>query len=349
MSAASHRISLEDRILCVTLYHKYENAGEVQRQFQLEKGKKAPTRKAILKLSDRFKNTGSVADLPRTGRKRSVTTPDIVAKVSDALSKNPNQSARKMAKELSLSTRTLMRVMKEIGMKPQQMNFLHELTDDDQYKRMNFCREWLNKIQLDETLQDKVIWSAEFFFQLNGHVSRPNCEYWTYDAQKKENFNKKTQGLTVWAGIWSGGIIGPYIFDINLSGSSYLNLLRNQVTQAIIATGIPYMWFMQDGVPTYFTLEVWEWLNANFPGRWIGRQGPIEWPSRSSDLTPHDFFLWGILKENVFSSKPKSILDLQNAIYKAFESFTPDLCTKVCRSVTTRLKECLENKGKQVI
>ncbi|PNF43619.1 hypothetical protein B7P43_G03107, partial [Cryptotermes secundus] len=34
----------------------------------------------------------------------------------------------------------------------------------------------------------------------------------------------------------------------------------------------------------------------NFGNREIGRGGPITWPPRSPDLTPLDFFLWGIFR-----------------------------------------------------
>ena len=35
------------------------------------------------------------------------------------------------------------------------------------------------------------------------------------------------------------------------------------------------------------------YLNNVFPNRWIGRGGPVQWTSRSPDLTPMDFFIWG--------------------------------------------------------
>jgi hypothetical protein len=33
-------------------------------------------------------------------------------------------------------------------------------------------------------------------------------------------------------------------------------------------------------------------LDVKFPGRWIGRGGPIAWPPRSPDLTPLDIFFF---------------------------------------------------------
>ena len=44
-------------------------------------------------------------------------------------------------------------------------------------------------------------------------------------------------------------------------------------------------------------------LDRQFPGHWIGRHGPVEWPPRSPDLTALDFYLWGHLKAMVHQVK----------------------------------------------
>jgi hypothetical protein len=53
------------------------------------------------------------------------------------------------------------------------------------------------------------------------------------------------------------------------------------------------------GAPVHFVHIVHDYLNVNFPGRWVGRGGPIAWPPRSPDLTPLDVFLWGSVKDQV--------------------------------------------------
>ncbi|GFG36095.1 hypothetical protein Cfor_03668 [Coptotermes formosanus] len=60
------------------------------------------------------------------------------------------------------------------------------------------------------------------------------------------------------------------------------------------------MHFQQDGAPPHYHRDVRKCLNTRFPGRWIGRAAPIPWPPRSPDLTPLDFFLWGIVKDRVY-------------------------------------------------
>jgi hypothetical protein len=50
-------------------------------------------------------------------------------------------------------------------------------------------------------------------------------------------------------------------------------------------------------------LLVSAWLNNHFHGWWIGRRGPAEWPSKSSDHTVRYFFLGGWPKEEAYLSK----------------------------------------------
>ena len=51
--------------------------------------------------------------------------------------------------------------------------------------------------------------------------------------------------------------------------------------------------FMQDGAPPHFSCFVTDVLNERFPDVWIGRGGPIPWPPRSPDLSPHLSFSCG--------------------------------------------------------
>ena len=66
-------------------------------------------------------------------------------------------------------------------------------------------------------------------------------------------------------------------------------------------------YFQQDGAPPHWGLNVREFLNTQFPDRWIGRNGPIHWPARSPDLTPLDYFLWAISKTLFTRIDPSTI------------------------------------------
>lgn len=42
-----------------------------------------------------------------------------------------------------------------------------------------------------------------------------------------------------------------------------------------------------------------DFLNENFPQKWIGTGGPFEWPSRTPNLTPLDYFSLGYVKDEM--------------------------------------------------
>jgi len=63
------------------------------------------------------------------------------------------------------------------------------------------------------------------------------------------------------------------------------------------------MYFQNDGAPPRSSCEVKNFPNYRFPGRWIGGGGPHNWPARSPDLSPLDYFVWGWMKELVCSVK----------------------------------------------
>ena len=57
-------------------------------------------------------------------------------------------------------------------------------------------------------------------------------------------------------------------------------------------------YFQQDGAPPHYHNRVTEYLKETLPGRWIDRRGAAEYPPRSPDLTPLEFYLWGTLKDS---------------------------------------------------
>ena len=114
-------------------------------------------------------------------------------------------------------------------------------------------------------------------------------------------------------------------------------------------TRVRRLWFQQDGAPAHYDRQVRQWLDQKFPGRWLGRRGPIEWPPRSCDLTPCDFFLWGVIKERVYATKPRDLEDLKDRITNALRALEPALCLKVCQAVRGRLEECLNEGGAQIV
>jgi len=105
--------------------------------------------------------------------------------------------------------------------------------------------------------------------------------------------------MNVWCGVVGNRLIGPFVFDNNLTGNTYEAFLRHELPGLL--DDIPLvirsqMYFQHDGAPPHYTRRVREFLNESFPNRWLGRGGPVALLPRSPDLTPLDYYLWGHMK-----------------------------------------------------
>ena len=93
------------------------------------------------------------------------------------------------------------------------------------------------------------------------------------------------------------------------------------------------MWYQHDWAPTHFAGPIRAVLTNNFGNRWIGGRGPVNWPARSPDLTPLDFFLWGYKKNQVYSSPVDSEMELIQRIHAAATLHFLKIVTKIGRLV----------------
>jgi len=83
--------------------------------------------------------------------------------------------------------------------------------------------------------------------------------------------------------------------------------------------------------------HVRRFLGAKFPNSWIGRGGPTPCPPRSPDITSLDFFLWGYVKDKVFSTPVPDITNLKARKTDAFATITEDMLENTWREIDYRL------------
>ena len=91
-----------------------------------------------------------------------------------------------------------------------------------------------------------------------------------------------------------------------------------------------------------------------FCERLVGRHFKIEWPSRSPDLTPCDFFFWGFLRDRIYRVElgpVEDCSDLANRILNEFQWIRENAMEDVRAAVNSfydRLEHCLEMDGCQL-
>ncbi|XP_022170059.1 uncharacterized protein LOC111033573 [Myzus persicae] len=137
----------------------------------------------------------------------------------------------------------------------------------------------------DPLLINHILWTDESKFTNNGILNKQNNLYW---SNENPHCTVPTNFQTCWG--TNVGLIG--------------DVCRN-------------IYYQQDGAPAHNARIVQELLRVRFGEKFIATHGPVEWPPRSPDLTPLDFFLWGHLKNVVYTDPPINIQDLKNKITHA--------------------------------
>jgi hypothetical protein len=179
---------------------------------------------------------------------------------------------------------------------------------------MQFC-EWLrHQHAADELFLHSILWTDACFTR-EGVFNVLNSHLWARDnphAIRERGYQVRFI-VSVWAGIVGDIVVGPYLLPDKLTAQQYRDFLETVLPgllQDVPLAVRQRLWFQHDGAPAHYGEDIWQWLNETYPGRWIGRGGPIAWPFRSPDPTPVDFFLWGYVKEQVYAVPARAIEDL---------------------------------------
>ncbi|GFS72609.1 transposable element Tc3 transposase [Trichonephila clavipes] len=98
------------------------------------------------------------------------------------------------------------------------------------------------------------------------------------------------------------------------------------------------LWFQQDDAKCHTAHATIDLLKDTFGDRLISRFGPVNWPPRSCDLTPLDYFLWGYVKSLVCADKPLTLDHLEDSIRHVIADIRPQMLEKVSENWTSRLE-----------
>ena len=213
--------------------------------------------------------------------------------------------------------------------------------------------EWTqDQMETDPFFYRNILFSDEAHFWLNGFVNKQNCRIQSEDnPQEFLQTPLHPEKCTVWCGLHAGGIIGPYFFkneegnQVTVNGDRYRTMIRDFLFENMEDIDPNEIWFQQDGATCHTANETIELLKTKFGDKILSRNGPVNWPPRSCDLTPLDYFLWGYTKSKVYAEKPATINDLETNIMRTMEEISPAILEKVFQNWTSRIQFVKKSRG----
>ncbi len=319
-----------------------------RKHFAITPRKPVPSEKTVRLWVKNFREKGTVHKLKPPGPSKRVRTQENIERVRVAVKSSPQRSARKHALSLNLSDRTVRRILHvDLCFHPYKMMMTQELLATDPAARLQFCKRILEKIDNDELPLNRILFTDEAHFYLPGAVNNQNMRYWS-DENPRIIHEKPLHSpkLTVWMGVASYGLIGPFFFDQTVNGNRYREMLEQQLVPALCRKRkLSSTWFQQDGATCHTAGETMELLHKHFGNRIISRGTDLCWPPRSPDLSCCDYFLWGYLKSKVYINKPRDLEQLRANIERESAAISNEMLKKVTENFRKRTEDAIKNKG----
>ncbi|GFV71091.1 transposase [Trichonephila clavipes] len=222
---------------------------------------------------------------------------------------------------------------------------------NDHQARRRFVEWAQNEIAVVPDFHKRILFSDEAHFWLNGYVKQ-NCRIWSEaNPQVHVETPLHPEKLTVLCTLYTGGIIGPYFFkndeghNVTVNGDRYRAMITNFFIPELNNHDVQALWFQQDGATCHTARARIDLLKDTFGDRLISRFGPVNWPPRSCDLTPLDYFLWGYVKSLVYADKPQTLEHLEDNIRRVIADIWPQMLEKVIENWTSRLDYIRASRG----
>lgn len=321
-------------------------------QFNLARHDPVPHRNVIANWVRTFEETGSTLRLRGSGRPKTARTPENLIRVSEAIVQSPTRSARKHSIALSISNRSVRRILhQDLFFHPYKIMIVQELSPLDYENRMNCSQEMLNRIHARSTFFS----SDEAHFHLSGAVNKQHFRYWAENNPRQIHERPlHSPKVTVWCAISKFGVIGPYFFEENgqtvtVNAERYVSMLDNffepQLEELMEETNMGDIWFQQDGATAHTARVSMTKLRQMFPTHLVSLRGDLRWPARSPDLSICDFFLWGYLKEKVFKHRPHTLEELKDRIREEIGAIPVEMCQNAVENFRNRLHQCIAAGG----
>lgn len=349
----------DQRRFIVLKYHNSRSPDATQRAFQRRyPGRRPPSKGTIRYNYAKYNTEGTSLNLcrGRSGRRRTSRTQVNIDRVRREMQANPSSSARR--NNLPMLTRSSFnRITKrDLKLTAYHIQRRHALQPGDNQRRLAYCN-WLD--QRPARFQQNVVIGDEAAFHLNGKVNSWNLRYYSDPQNRPRDFtfdrNQSRLKLTVWIGLTGrGDIIGPYFFDGNVNGTTYLRMIETTAVPGIrqhygaqLRRGrFANIWWFQDGAPAHRARRVHTRLQQLFGPRVVSFGHPTEWPPRSPDLTPLDYFLWGYLKDRVYQTPPGNLQELQRRIVAEVAALRRTrMVRRAMTEMWTRARKCIRLRG----
>ena len=198
----------------------------------------------------------------------------------------------------------------------------------------------------DANFLSRIVFSDEGVFHVSGIANTRNTRIWGAENPSTiQEYEIHSEKITVWWAIHSTGVLDTHYFENETDRKEdycqFLDTYVRQESQKFPQNSL----CQQDSASTHTRHGACELLGDIFEEKWIGKFRPLELPTRSPDLRPPDFFLWGYVRNKVFRTPINNLTQLKRRITHAMRSITQGMIEKVWKNLDNCLDVIIREDG----
>jgi transposase len=290
----------------------------------------------VTDVLNRFKETGTVDNKPRPGRKRKLSREQERKVVKKA---RQRKSATKIAQEMksegkSISERSVRRTLKKEEFFFLPPRKVQRLTKAQKKKRANYAKDMLNANWKDVLFTDeKSFW-----------LGQPSDWCWQQlDDRIEEELEQETPKLHVWGSIGYYFKTDLYFFEENLNAKLYQSIVSKRLPPNHFASDCPESYkqkwyFLQDNDPKHKAKASMKLLKE------LTKNRMYQHPPKSPDFNVMED-VWSYLDRHVRASKVKTIEGLKRKLTKLWNELSWTEFRPSIDSMPDRLRQALQRRG----
>ena len=326
----------------ILAYMETLNAAQIARKMGRD-----PT--TIRRFIAKYKETGKIENLPRSGRPPVLNNNEKNALVNEVIKKRRTPLHEIInTLDLNCGLTTAKKTLYDAGIHSHSAAKKPFMPEGHASARINWCEKHKEKTAYYWT---QVIFSDESSVEV-GKQSR-QVKIWRRVGERfnteclAPTFKSGRQSVMIW-GCFAGGIKGPLVFcdevkeKERINSDTYITILKTYLLpyqHAVRELTGGSVVYQQDNAPIHTSRATKEWLRTN-------KISTIDWPANSPDLNPIEN-IWKLLKDNIQKREdfPRTVNKLKIALREEWENLDRSVFEEVVTSMPRRIDAVLRANG----
>ncbi|XP_027233874.2 uncharacterized protein [Penaeus vannamei] len=341
-------VSTEQRTNLKFLVRSGKTPAEALRLLQQVYGDETMSRSRVFEWCARFKEgREDMEDNLRSGRPSTTRTEVNVERVRHMLRSDRRLTVRLMANELGINRDSVWKILTEdLDKRKVCAKMVPKLLNDDQKdRRMQVCRDILERLETDPDLLGRVITSDEsWIFEYDPETKHQSLQLKSQSSPRPKNARQSKVKVMLITFFDVRGIVHCEFLS---QGQTISQHIYKKILQRLLCSmrekrqelWQDNSWLLHhDNAPAHSALSIRQFLAEK-------SIAVLEQPPYSPDLAPCDFFLFPKLKGVIKGTRFEDVDDIKKAVTTELRRIPEESFQECMQAWQRRMRKCIRLQG----